>query len=130
MSATGKQPMQQPPRSKATKKHVILFLAANPHDAGRLALDCEARSIHLELKGSGYRERFEFVSRWAAEPLDLLRELRTLKPTVVHFSGHGGLEGLSFRGADSSAREVSAEAGAETVGAAGGAGEAGGPHAL
>ena len=81
--------MQQPPRAKATKKHVILFLAANPHDTGRLALDREARAIHLELKRSRYRERFEFVTRWAAEPLDLLRELRELKPTVVHFSGHG-----------------------------------------
>ena len=33
---------------------------------------------------------FEFQTRWAVEPLDLLRELRWLKPTVVHFSGHGG----------------------------------------
>ncbi|HEX7842251.1 MAG TPA: CHAT domain-containing protein [Kofleriaceae bacterium] len=81
--------MQQPSRARTTKRHVILFLAANPHDTGRLALDREARSIHLELKRSGYRERFEFVTRWAAEPLDLLRELRELKPTVVHFSGHG-----------------------------------------
>jgi hypothetical protein len=89
MSATEKQPMQQPSRARAPKKHVILFLAANPHDTGRLALDREAHSIHLELKRCGYRERFEFVTRWAVEPLDLLRELRELKPTVVHFSGHG-----------------------------------------
>jgi hypothetical protein len=68
---------------------VILFLAANPRDTGRLALDREARAIHLELKRSGHRDRFEFVARWAAEPLDLLRELRELKPTIVHFSGHG-----------------------------------------
>src|SRR6185295_18446912 len=27
---------------------------------------------------------------WATEPLDLLREVRKLRPTVVHFSGHGG----------------------------------------
>src|ERR1041384_176136 len=82
--------MKQPSQARrATKKHVILFLAANPHDTGRLALDREARSIHVELKRSGYRDRFEFVTRWAAEPLDLLRELRALKPTVVHFSGHG-----------------------------------------
>ena len=73
----------------SANKHVILFLAANPHDTSRLALDQEARSIHLELKRTGYRERFEFVTRWAAEPLDLLREMRELKPTVVHFSGHG-----------------------------------------
>jgi len=68
--------MKQPSQVRAaTKKHVILFLAANPHDTARLALDREARSIHVELKRSGYRDRFDFVTRWAAEPLDLLREL-------------------------------------------------------
>src|SRR5258707_15150639 len=81
--------MKQPSQARAAKKHVILFLAANPHDTGRLAIDREARSIHLELKRSGYRDRFDFVTRWATEPLDLLRELRELKPTIVHFSGHG-----------------------------------------
>src|SRR5262245_52108136 len=82
--------MKQPSQAEAaTKKHVILFLAANPNDTGRLALDREARSIHVELKRSGYRDRFDFETRWAAEPLDLLRELRELKPTIVHFSGHG-----------------------------------------
>jgi len=68
---------------------VILFLAANPRDTGRLALDREARAIHVELKRSGYGHRFEFASRWAVQPMDLLRELRELKPTIVHFSGHG-----------------------------------------
>jgi hypothetical protein len=71
-------------------KHIILFLAANPLGTDRLALDEEARAIQLELERSGCRERFELVTRWAARPLDLLRELRKLKPTVVHFSGHGG----------------------------------------
>jgi len=76
-------PMTQPSQARAaTKKHVILFLAANPSDTGRLALDREARSIYVELKRSGYRDRFDFVTRWAAEPLDLLRELRELKPTL------------------------------------------------
>ena len=46
-------------------------------------LGSEARSIHAELRRSGYRDRFDFVTRWAAEPLDLLRELRELKPAVV-----------------------------------------------
>jgi hypothetical protein len=66
-----------------------LFLAANPIGTDRLALDREARAIHDELERAGYRDRFEFATRWAAEPLDLLRELRKLRPTVVHFSGHG-----------------------------------------
>ena len=71
-------------------KHTILFLAANPLGTDRLALDREARAIQVELERSGHRDRFELVTRWAAEPLDLLRELRKLRPTVVHFSGHGG----------------------------------------
>jgi hypothetical protein len=74
---------------RPAKKHVILFLAANPDGTDRLALDREARAIHVELKLSGHRDRFDFQTRWAAEPLDLLRDLRELKPTVVHFSGHG-----------------------------------------
>ena len=69
--------MKQPSRTGAPKKHVILFLAANPRDTSHRALDREARAIHVELKRSGYRDRFDFVTRWAAEPLDLLRELQS-----------------------------------------------------
>ena len=101
------------------KKHTILFLAANPNGTDRLALDREARSIQKELDQSGYRHCFEFETRWAAEPLDLLRELRRLRPTVVHFSGHGGESGLFFRGADGRPQVVSAAALEETFGAAG-----------
>src|SRR5437868_10858442 len=77
------------PRLSLTK-HTILFLAANPVGTDRLALDEEARAIQEELEGGGHRDQFELVTRWAARPLDLLRDLRRLKPTVVHFSGHGG----------------------------------------
>jgi nucleoside phosphorylase len=134
-------PAQRPPM-----KHTILFLAANPLSADRVALDREARGIQVELERSGFRDRFEFVTRWAAEPLDLLRELRKLKPTVVHFSGHsiagvtdhaagpeshrdidiepdysGGdlRSGLFFQGPDGSSRLVSTKALEATFGAAG-----------
>src|ERR1700733_7095009 len=107
------------------KKHVILFLATNPEMPGRRALDQEARAIHVELSRSGFRDSFELVTRWAAEPLDLLRELRKLKPTVVHFCGHGSpadgttQQGLSFQGADGRTQLVSAEALEQTFDAAG-----------
>jgi CHAT domain len=128
------------------KKHTILFLAANPVGTDRLALDREARAIQVELERSGFRDRFELVTRWAAEPLDLLRELRKLKPTVVQFSGHGSKHvagvhqpgqtlgrdvvvdlgthggeqgGLFFQGPDGRAQVVSTAALAETFGAAG-----------
>jgi len=69
---------------------MILFLAANPGGAVHLGLDREARAIQDELERSGLRDCFEFETRWAVTPLDLLRVLRKLKPTVVHFAGHGG----------------------------------------
>jgi hypothetical protein len=69
------------------KKHTILFLAANPLGTSEAALADEARAIQAELDLAGHRDRFEFVTRWGIQPLDLLRELRKLKPTVVHFTG-------------------------------------------
>src|SRR5213078_1393166 len=135
--------MKQQPQARTTaKKHVILFLAANPRDTGRLALDEEARDIHVELKRTGYRDRFDFVTRWAAKPLDLLRELRELKPTIVHFSGHGARpaattdraqgrdlvaaapsadepSGMIFDGANGRSQLVTPEAIARTFGAVG-----------
>lgn len=128
-------------------KHTILFLAANPTGSSPLALDREARAIQHELERSSFRDQFEFITRWAVEPLDLLRELRKLRPTVVHFSGHGtgstpssvpsdgaarrditgrpdltgerGAGGLYFQSPDGSARLVSAAAIEQTFGAAG-----------
>jgi hypothetical protein len=72
-----------------SRRHVILFLTANPSGTAPRTLDRQARAIQVELERGGCRDRFELVTRWAAEPLDLLRELRRLRPTVVHFSGHG-----------------------------------------
>lgn len=128
-------------------KRTILFLAADPGGTDAQALEHEAHSIQVELERGG-REFFEFQSRWAVEPLDLLRELRRLKPAVVHFSGHGGRglagyrpgqavrrdvgvdglgrpdrgapEGLVFQAADGRAQSVPAEAIAAAFAAAGG----------
>lgn len=128
-------------------KHSILFLAANPHGTDRRALGREARAIQVELERSGHRDRFELVTRWDAEPLDLLHELRKLRPTVVHFSGRGGHlvpsghhadafpgrdvlgedrrvgqapgDGLYFQGPDGQARWVSPQTLQATFGAAG-----------
>jgi hypothetical protein len=80
-------------REVTVRKHIILFLAGNPLGTAELASGREARAIEEELERSEQRDRFEFVSRWAVRPLDLLRELRKLKPTVVHFSVHGKKSG-------------------------------------
>jgi NACHT domain/CHAT domain len=116
-------------------RHVILFLAANPLGTSRRALDREARAIQMELDASGQRDCFELVTRWAVEPLDLLRWLRRLQPTVVHFSGHGRpptartrrsrrvggarQHGLGFQGTDGAPQWVTADALAQAFHAAG-----------
>jgi hypothetical protein len=104
----------------ASAQQVILFLAANPDGTDRLALEREASAIQIELERSGHRDRFAFVTRWAAEPLDLLRELRRLRPTVLHFKGHGDpAQGLYFEGPGGRARAVPSTAVRDAIAAAG-----------
>lgn len=75
----------------------ILFLAANPSATTQLDLEDEVRSIELELCGTLYRDRIQFVAKHAVRPDDLLRYLRSVKPDVIHFSGHGSVDGLILR---------------------------------
>lgn len=75
-------------------KQRILFLAANPAGTNALQLDEEARAIEEEIRRSSRRDAFEFVTRWASRPLDLLRALRDVRPTIVHFTGHAATDGI------------------------------------
>jgi hypothetical protein len=68
----------------------ILFLAANPLDSERLALDEEARSIEDKIRVSKLREEIKFRTKWAVRPDDMQQALLEEEPTIVHFSGHGG----------------------------------------
>lgn len=54
-----------------------------------LALAEEEREIRAAIERGHYRAQLEVCGRGAAQPLDLLESLRRLRPTVVHFSGHG-----------------------------------------
>jgi hypothetical protein len=85
-------------------KHTILFLAANPNGTDHLSLDREARLIQEQLESARARDSFQLATRWAVEPLDLLREMRKLKPTIVHFSGHGSQKAVGAPRTGSQAR--------------------------
>ena len=63
----------------------ILFLASAPSDQAQLRLDEEHRQIQQALEHTPY----EFKSRWAVRPKDVLQAILSLKPEIVHFSGHG-----------------------------------------
>lgn len=84
----------------------ILFLASNPTDLGRLALDKEIRGIDERLQLSALRDRFELVSAWAVRPQDLSQQLLNHKPGIVHFSGHGSKDGIYLMGDSDQALRV------------------------
>jgi hypothetical protein len=71
-------------------KRTVLFLAANACGTDRARSTWRRTRSGPELRRSGYRDRFQLETQWAVQPLDLLRDLRELRPAVVHFSGQGG----------------------------------------
>jgi hypothetical protein len=69
--------------------HEILFLAASPLDTQRLRLEEECRDISEVMRGCRYRKNFSFRSGWAVRTRDLNKHLLDIRPTIVHFAGHG-----------------------------------------
>lgn len=67
----------------------LLFLAANPADTTRLALDEEVRAIQLRLRSSGADTRFEVRAEWALRPEEIQPALLRHRPHLVHLSTHG-----------------------------------------
>ena len=67
----------------------VLMCGTNPMDQEQLRLDEEARAIQEAIRRAEYRDAVRFETRWALRPADLLLALNELRPTVVHFSGHG-----------------------------------------
>lgn len=101
------------------KKHVILFVAANPRITSPLRLAEECAEIQRELKMAPHRDDFQFESRWAVSIDELMRHLNELAPTVIHFSGHGGGEsGLLLQDEQGQPQPVSGRALAMMVEAA------------
>lgn len=70
----------------STAKRTVPFSAANPCGTGPRARPGGA----LGPGGAEVQwvpERFQLETRWAVQPLDLLREPHELRPALVHFSG-------------------------------------------
>lgn len=84
----------------------ILFFAADPLSAppdggnSRLLLDEDVRLIREKVRGARHRDALDFDVRWAARTDDLLQALNETRPQVVHFSGHGGNDGLVLVGSE------------------------------
>ena len=78
-----------------TTMKTILILSANPKGTTVLQLNQEIRNIREGLERSQNRQQFQIQDRGAARVKDLRQGLLDLKPTIVHFCGHGtGERGL------------------------------------
>lgn len=83
----------------------VLFFAADPTsfstaDRPRLRLDEEVRQIRKRVEAAVFGNMLEFDWRLATRTGDLQQKLEDTRPQIVHFSGHGGSQGLVQMGAD------------------------------
>jgi hypothetical protein len=82
----------------------VLFFAADPLSVDgsriRLQLDKEAREVEEEVVAALNRDNVDIKWYWATRLKDVRRGLLEKKPNIVHFSGHGGSQGLVFDGED------------------------------
>jgi hypothetical protein len=82
----------------------ILFLSAAPTDKASLRLDKELREIEDGIKTIVEKKRDLIITqKHATRALDILPSLLDHTSDVIHFSGHGTADGLSFE--DENGRE-------------------------
>lgn len=91
----------------------VLFVAANPLDTDRLRLDEEARTIDERLRQGDLGREMELSSFWAVRAADLSEALLRTSPHIVHFSGHGTMDGIVLEDQTGNAKVVPKEAAAE-----------------
>jgi hypothetical protein len=88
----------------------ILIIAANPWDTKRISPDEEYREIKAVLSKSRQRDNFVLEYAQASSDSELRQALLDFEPNIVHFSGHGEIDGLCFQNARSDTQFISKEA--------------------
>lgn len=82
----------------------VLFISADPlsgsGDHPRLLIDREVREIRQKVRAALHRDRLYLNTQWATRIDDLRQALSETQPQIVHFSGHGGSEGLVLETAE------------------------------
>jgi TPR repeat protein len=84
------------------KKIKVLFFAADPtsvlpkNPTEPLQLGADMREIRKRVEEDGRPSTLDFDCQFDARPKDLVERLRRTRPRIVHFSGHGNLQGLMF----------------------------------
>jgi hypothetical protein len=76
----------KPLRAPAAEKLRVLYLTSHPFLD--LTTELEVRQVQQALQGAKYRDRVEVQLRPAATFPDLIAALNSVRPHIVHFSGH------------------------------------------
>jgi hypothetical protein len=88
----------------------ILFLGASPIDEVRLRIDEELRDIENGLKMATLREKFDLKSQWAITTKSLQQSMLDESPNIVHFSGHGDVDGIAVEDSIGNAKLIDTSA--------------------
>ncbi len=67
----------------------LLFLASHPKNSGEIQLEGDLHSLQRAIDTTRSEERFWLRFLWGPSPADLIDNLSSFKPDIVHFSGHG-----------------------------------------
>ncbi len=88
----------------------ILFLAADPSDQTRTRLCQELQTIKDELRRGSSARRFVLEVELSVKIEDMTRAVHEFRPHLVHFSGHGSLDGeLCFEDTKGETQKVAPE---------------------
>ncbi|MGJ5894445.1 CHAT domain-containing protein [Streptomyces sp. V2] len=88
----------------------LLILAANPRDTHPLRLGEETRRIEERIRESNAAHRFTIRSAWAVTVDELLYQLNSFEPNVIHFVGHGEADQIVLETTSGSSQPLSREA--------------------
>lgn len=103
---------------KLPEKIMVAFFASDPdrRQQYKLSLDEEARMIGKKIRESEHRDAVIIESRWAVRPMDIIQSINELRPSIVHFSGHGSDKGeLILQDDSGNPKAVSIEAIASVI---------------
>jgi hypothetical protein len=81
-----------------TEAHKILILSANTEDSQRIRIDMEYKSIEEELKTAVKKGQIKIYFKHAVDLDSLMNAIIETSPKILHFSGHGSIDGIELEG--------------------------------
>lgn len=74
----------------------ILFLSSSPSDELRIRVDKELRKIEESLDSAKFRDKIIINKKIAVKPETISKAMLDYNPNIVHFSGHGDIDGIAI----------------------------------